>query len=279
MQTTYRDLCSLLAGIYDNGEARAIVRLVLETKFDMSYTDILCDGLQQLSEADGKKLMDIMQQLAEGMPVQYVLGEAEFCGRMYKVNPGVLIPRPETAELAIAVSEEMKDKQQAAILDICTGSGCIATTIALECPKADVEAWDISPEALQVAKENAAKLGAKVNVVYQDALNIPYNGERWTAIVSNPPYVLDSERKDMSPHVLNHEPSLALFVPDTDPLRFYTARARYAITALVNGGLLYFEINPLCAKMVEEMLTAAGFKDVAIVDDQYGKQRFVKAYR
>ena len=173
----------------------------------------------------------------------------------------------------------MKDKQQATILDICTGSGCIATTIALECPKADVEAWDISPEALQVAKENAAKLGAKVNVVYQDALNIPHNGERWTAIVSNPPYVLDSERKDMSPHVLNHEPSLALFVPDTDPLRFYTAIARYAIKALVEDGLLYFEINPLCAKMVEEMLTVTGFKDVAIVDDQYGKQRFVKAYR
>ena len=165
MQTTYRDLCSLLAGIYDNGEARAIVRLVLETKFDMSYTDILCDGIQQLSDADAKRLMDIMQQLAEGMPVQYVLGEAEFCDRMYKVKPGVLIPRPETAELAIAVSEEMKDKQQAAILDICTGSGCIATTIALECPKAVVEAWDISPTALEVAKENAAKLGAKVNVI------------------------------------------------------------------------------------------------------------------
>ena len=149
----------------------------------------------------------------------------------------------------------------------------------MECPKAVVEAWDISPTALEVAKENAAKLGAKVNVVYQDALNIPHNGERWTAIVSNPPYVLDSERKDMSPHVLNHEPSLALFVPDTDPLRFYTAIARYAIKALVEDGLLYFEINPLCAKMVEEMLTATGFNNVAIVDDQYGKQRFVKAYR
>ena len=149
----------------------------------------------------------------------------------------------------------------------------------MECPKADVEAWDISLEALQVAKENAAKLGAKVNVVYQDALNIPHNGERWTAIVSNPPYVLDSERKDMSPHVLNHEPSLALFVPDADPLRFYTAIARYAIKALVEDGLLYFEINPLCAKMVEEMLIATGFNNVAIVDDQYGKQRFVKAYR
>lgn len=280
MPITYRQLCDSLSSLYDAGEARAIVRLVLETRFGMSYTDILCDGHQKLDEKATNELEDIMEELRKGIPVQYVLGEAEFCGRMFGVREGVLIPRPETAEMITALIEEFSDcTTPIKVLDVCTGSGCIAVTLATELKKAGVEAWDISDVALSVARENAERFGVKVNVVRQDALLPPDDAMKWTAIVSNPPYIMDRERKAMEPHVLDHEPSLALFVPDSDPLRFYSAIARYAAKALMKGGLLYFEINPLCASEIAEMLDEMGFTAISIVDDQFGKQRFAKAYR
>lgn len=280
MPVTYRELCSSLTSIYDDGEARAIVRLVLETRFGMSYADIVCDGLQTLDEMARKELDTIMRQLRQGKPVQYVLSEAEFCGRMFAVREGVLIPRPETAEMAMAVINELSGKPNGTkVLDVCTGSGCIAVTLAAELPQAEVEAWDISEVALSVARGNAEKFGVKVNVVCQDALLPPEDTMKWTAIVSNPPYILNSERATMECHVLDHEPSLALFVPDNDPLLFSTAISRYAAKALVKGGLLYFEINPLCATAIVKMLDEMGFVAIELIDDQYEKQRFVKAYR
>lgn len=279
MQTTYKQLWAGLRKLYEEGEARAIVRLVLETKFDMSYTDIVCGGVEDMSEADGIALEGIMSRLYKGEPVQYVLGEAEFCGNAFTVCRGVLIPRPETAEMVQAVAGELSGKSAVSLLDVCTGSGCIAVSLALQLPDAYVEAWDVSDEALSVASGNAVRLGATVNVVWQDALLPPDDSARWTAIVSNPPYVMECEKADMARHVLDYEPSLALFVPDDDPLLFYTSIARYAAKALVAGGLLYFEINPLCAAMVETMLRDMGFVSVAVVGDQYGRQRFVKAYR
>ena len=278
MQTTYRELSNSLSGVYDIAEARAITRLVLETKFGLSFTDIVSDDFHTLTDADEQLLLSLFSQLKEGIPVQYVLGEAEFCGRMFRVCPGVLIPRPETSELTLSICAELKDTAQANVLDICTGSGCIATTISLELPLATIEAWDISSVALQVAKDNAERLGAKVAVVYQDALCPPNDEDKWDAIVSNPPYVLESERSNMASHVLNHEPDIALFVPDTDPLRFYTSIAQYATHALRHGGALYFEINPLCATKIVDMLSGMSFTNVEIINDQYGKQRFVKAY-
>lgn len=280
MPLTYRELYTSLSPVYGDGEARAIVRLVLETRFGMPYADIVCGGPQALDEEAQKELEAIMRQLRQGRPVQYVLGEAEFCGRMFAVREGVLIPRPETAEMTMDIAEEFSGVENPIrILDVCTGSGCIAVTLAAELPQAEVEAWDISNVALSVARDNAGRFGVKVNVVSQDALLPPDDTMKWTVIVSNPPYVMDRERMAMEPHVLDYEPSLALFVPDTDPLRFYTAISRYAVKALAKGGLLYFEINPLCASGIVRMLDEMGFIAVEVIGDLFGKQRFVKAYR
>lgn len=275
---TYRDLCRRLSPVFGDGEARAIVRLVLETRFGLSYADIVCDGIARLTAGQQASLAAIEARLLTGEPVQYVLGEAEFCGRTFHVEPGVLIPRPETAELVQAVCADIGDTE-GSVLDICTGSGCIAVTIALDCPGCQVECWDISDVALTVAQRNADVMGARVRVVRRDALCPPADAERWSAIVSNPPYVLESERQSMTHSVLDYEPHLALFVPDADALRFYAAIGRYAIGALCHGGKLYFEINPLCASSVTELLVTMGFAQVAAFDDQYGRKRFVKAIR
>ena len=275
---TYRDLCSRLSTVYGDSEARAIVRLVLETRFGLSYADIICDGTARLTADQQVCLADIASRLQKGEPVQYVLGEAEFCGRTFHVEPGVLIPRPETAELVQTVCRDI-GSDVGSVLDICTGSGCIAITIALDCPGCSVECWDISDTALSVARRHADAMGAKVGAVRFDALCPPSDVERWSVIVSNPPYVLDSERQSMSHSVLDYEPHLALFVPDADALRFYVAIARYAISALRHGGRLYFEINPLCASSITELLCTMGFEQVEVIDDQYGRQRFVKAIR
>ena len=278
MPFDFRNLCRSLEPAYGHGEARAVVMLVLEKLFDMSYADIVCDGLRHLDEESACRLSAVMQRLQNGEPVQYVLGEASFCGRMFAVKEGVLIPRPETEEMTRAVIASLSDKPCARVLDICTGSGCIAVTIAKELPQAEVTAWDISDVALSVAKRNAEAMDVQVNVVSQDALHPPFDTDVWTAIVSNPPYVMESERKTMAPHVLDHEPSLALFVPDASPLLFYVAIARYAAKALVKGGVLFFEINPLCASRVVAMLGEEGFSDIDTINDQFGKQRFVRAY-
>ena len=259
---TYRDLCSRLSTVYGDSEARAIVRLVLETRFGLSYADIICDGTARLTADQQVCLADIASRLQKGEPVQYVLGEAEFCGRTFHVEPGVLIPRPETAELVQTVCRDI-GSDVGSVLDICTGSGCIAITIALDCPGCSVECWDISDTALSVAQRNADAMGAQVGVVRQDALCPPS----------------DVERQSMSPSVLDYEPHLALFVPDADALRFYVAIARYAISALRHGGRLYFEINPLCASSITELLCTMGFEQVEVIDDQYDHQRFVKAIR
>ena len=296
----YETLWRRLTGIYDTDEAKAIVRWVLDVRFGLSLTDIVCRKTDELGETACAELEAMMQRLEQAEPVQYVVGVAEFCGRMFHVEPGVLIPRPETAELCEEILEvrgkrrEVRDYQ---ILDIGTGSGCIAITLALEMPEAKVTAWDISEKALSIAQENAKMLGADVSFEQKDILKLGEalnHGDRhsdlrcatiiepvpmipWDVIVSNPPYVCDKEKAEMSRHVLEHEPHLALFVPDDDPLRFYRAIAQYAKAALKPGGLLYFELNPLYARETEALLQDLGFAETSIRPDQFGKQRFLKA--
>ena len=284
---TYNELWRRLTDVYDDGEARAITRLVLEERFGMTLTDIVCGGVEALSADDGRTLDQLFDRLAQAEPVQYVLGSETFAGRPFTVRPGTLIPRPETADLCAWVQlcagsmknpSEAKETGNKRILDIGTGTGCIAVTLSLEIPQAEVTAWDISPIALQTARENAEKWDAKVNVVEQDALHAPADDKnRWDIIVSNPPYICDKERKDMERNVLEHEPSLALFVPDADPLLFYRHIAQYAVHALAPQGLLFFEINPLYLDETRQMLQAKGFKDITAKDDSFGKTRFVKA--
>ena len=269
----YEQLCQRLCNVYDTGEAKAIVRWVLDVRFGLSTTDIYCGKVTQLSPNDQAELEKIMQRLEKAEPVQYVLGVADFCGRQFHVAPGVLIPRPETAELChLIVEDGGKD-----ILDIGTGSGCIAITLALDIADAKVTAWDISDDALRIAKGNAKDLGVNVSFEHRDALNLSHTSQSWDVIVSNPPYICRKESDEMEDNVLRYEPDTALFVPDEDPLLFYRHIMNYAASALKQNGRLYFEINPIYADSIAVQLQQTGFVDILKITDQFGKNRFIKA--
>ena len=302
---TYQQLWQSLTPLYDAGEAQAIVRTVLDVKYGMTLTDIICGKVNEISADEERKLEEIIIRLQKGEPVQYVLGEADFAGRTFRVEPGVLIPRPETAELCQWIEEDIAGKStdspkdssedspedssgnspQATddaklILDICTGSGCIAITLGLNIPNSEVTGWDISEDALRIAQGNVEMLKARnVRIEYQDALALPKAAEAADLIVSNPPYICEKEKADMEKNVLEHEPSLALFVPDEDPLKFYRAIAEYASSALKSGGALYFEINPIYEKETREMLQELDFKDIETKEDAFGKKRMMRAMK
>lgn len=275
---TYRELWRTLEPLYGNGEARAITDYVLDVCFGLSKADILCGSVDEMTAEKTAELNKIFGRLMEGEPVQYVLGLAEFCGRWFSVRPGVLIPRPETEELCAWITADSKASASPKVLDIGTGSGCIAITLQLDMPESKVTAWDISADALDVARENAQQLGANVNFVKLDALNAKPEGE-WDVIVSNPPYICEKEKKDMAVNVLEHEPHTALFVPDTDPLLFYRAITRLAVQTLSKGGRLYFEINPIYADDTCHMMRAEGMTAVELRSDMYGKQRMAKGVK
>ena len=280
---TYQQFWQSLTPLYDAGEAQAIVRTVLDVEYGMTLTDIICGKVNELSSDEERNLEEIITRLQNGEPVQYVLGEADFAGRTFQVEPGVLIPRPETAELCQWIEEEVSsleadDPKQ--ILDICTGSGCIAITLGLNIPNSEVTGWDISEDALRIAQGNVEMLKAgNVRIEYQDALMLPKVAEAADIIVSNPPYICEKEKADMEKNVLEHEPSIALFVPDKEPLKFYRAIAEYASSALKSEGALYFEINPIYEKEAREMLEELGFKDIKTKEDAYGKKRMMKAMK
>lgn len=276
---SYNSLWRSLTPLYDPDEAKAVVRTLLDSLFGMTLTDIVCGAVDSLSAADTQRLSAAMRRLEAAEPVQYVLGSAPFCRRRFAVRPGVLIPRPETEWLVQRATVAAKGRKAGnrRILDIGTGSGCIAISIALEVPEAVVEAWDISPQALDIARANASDLGASVTFTLADALNAPCEEATRDIIVSNPPYICHREHAAMSPNVLRHEPHTALFVPDDDPLLFYRAIALYARKALRHGGMLLFECNTLYAADTAAMLRTMGFDDPAVHDDCFGKPRFVEA--
>ena len=299
---TYQEFWQSLTPLYDAGEAQAIVRTVLDVEYGMTLTDIICGKVNELSSDEERNLEEIIRRLQNGEPVQYVLGEADFAGRTFHVEPGVLIPRPETAELCQWIEEDvssLESDERKQILDICTGSGCIAITLGLTIPNSEVTGWDISEDALRIAQGNVEMLKAgNVRIEYQDALMLPKAAEAeeaaeiseatksesslskgWNIIVSNPPYICEKEKADMEKNVLEHEPSIALFVPDEDPLKFYRAIAEYASSALKSEGALYFEINPIYEKETREMLQSLGFKDIEAKEDAFGKKRMMKAMK
>lgn len=275
---TYRELWRTLEPLYGNGEARAVTDYVLDVCFGLSKADIMCGAVEEMTAEKTAELRKIFGRLTEGEPVQYVLGRAEFSGRWFDVRPGVLIPRPETEELCAWITADSKASASPKVLDIGTGSGCIAITLQLDMPESKVTAWDISADALDVARENAQQLGANVNFVKLDALNAKPEGE-WDVIVSNPPYICEKEKKDMAVNVLEHEPHTALFVPDADPLLFYRAITRLAVQTLSKGGRLYFEINPIYADDTCRMMRAEGMTAVELRSDMYGKQRMAKGIK
>ena len=281
---SYDEFWQPLTKVYDSGEAKAIARMVYEVRFGLSLTDIV---MGRAGQCPDEELRAIQKRLLEGEPVQYIIGVADFCGRQFHVEPGVLIPRPETAELCRWIIEERGERREErdfSVLDIGTGSGCIAITLALEMPEAKVTAWDISDDALRIAQKNATTLGAEVAFEKQDALNIsltshhsPLTSNQWDLIVSNPPYIKPKERDGMEKNVLAYEPHVALFAPEDQPIIFYQRIGDYAWQSLNPGGMLFFELNPLTANDVSSYLQRLGFTEVEIRKDDYGKDRFLKA--
>ncbi len=277
---TYHDICQRLTPLYGPQEAKAMTRLLLEDLFSLSFADILCGATEHLSDADSLRLQQSVARLLDAEPLQYVTGTAFFCGHPFHVAPGVLIPRPET-EWIVDTAVGLVTSSAPRILDIGTGSGCIATSISLALADRHcyTEAWDISEDALRIAADNAARLGAEVKFRRRDALSDTNAAESWNIIVSNPPYICNREAADMHANVLRHEPHLALFVPDTDPLLFYRAIASYAMRSLRKGGWLLFECNTLYAHDTAQMALDMGFATSVVEDDCFGKPRFVKAQK
>ena len=276
---SYEEFWRPLTALYDTDEAKAVARLVFDVQYGLTMADIIMGKVETL---DHQPLQTLQQRLLQGEPVQYVLGIAEFGGLQFHVEPGVLIPRPETYELCqrvIGIECASLRRDAATILDIGTGSGCIACTLGVELPKAEVTAWDISDDALRVASGNARWLGAEVTFEKQDIRCVPDDHERWDVIVSNPPYVCEHEKAQMERHVLDYEPSLALFVPDDDPLLFYRSIGRYATQALKADGYLLFEVNTRYGEAAANMLKDLGFTDVKVYKDQFEKDRFVYAHK
>lgn len=296
---TYHDICQRLTPLYGPQEAKAMTRMLLEDLFSLSFADILCGATEHLSDADTLRLQQSVARLLDAEPLQYVTGTAFFCGHPFHVAPGVLIPRPET-EWIVDTAVNLVTSSAPRILDIGTGSGCIATSISLALVDKHcyTEAWDISEEALRIAADNAERLGADVKFRRRDALRLEEDfpaeenqsgaevliadnasSASWDVIVSNPPYICNREAADMHANVLRHEPHLALFVPDTDPLLFYRAIARYSMRSLRKGGWLLFECNTLYAHDTAQMASNMGFATSVVEDDCFGKPRFVKAQK
>ena len=316
MTETVAYIRNSLKDIYPPPETQAHVRLIMERVCGLSTYQLLLGKDKELSDTEKFKIKEIVEGLRLYKPIQYLLGIADFYGMEFKVTPDVLIPRPETAELVERIITDYRS-QAPRILDIGTGSGCIAISLAKHLPRAEVAAVDISPEALTVAEENARLNQVSVSFLELDILSegnpsfmqgkLKFHVEEtkvshkenksftymkpkshteettasfignFNCIVSNPPYIMDKEKATMEANVLENEPHMALFVPDDDPLLFYRAIARFGQRHLMEGGHLYFEINALCGKETVAMLRQENYTEVELIQDLYGKDRIVKA--
>jgi release factor glutamine methyltransferase len=263
----------------DREEANAIGYSVLESLFDLSRTDVLA-GKDIPIDADENRISDIVARVNRDEPIQYILGHADFYGRKFLVTPSVLIPRPETEELVLHVIRFSAERKNAVlkILDIGTGSGCIPVTLSLELPNVQVFATDISEEALVVAKKNGQKLNAQVEFLKHDILKYPLTIKDLDIITSNPPYIAVSEKPSMGKHVVDHEPHLALFVSDLDPLIFYRAITNQSKHVLKPRGLLIVEINERFGNEVKDIFVQNEFQDVTVIKDVSGKDRMVAGF-
>ncbi len=272
------DIKRRLSTVYSAGETDSMTRVIVEEMLHYTPVDAVLKKDAPVSPFMQSRVGEVVDRLLRYEPIQYIFGKTSFCGLEIKVTPAVLIPRPETAELVDIIEKEWGGRTDLRVMDLCTGSGCIAVALARGLKFPVVDALDISKAALDVARENAASLKVKVNFIHGDLLSLtPPASPLYDIIVSNPPYIAMRERASMERNVLDYEPAAALFVPDSDPLRFYKPIGAYAVRALSPGGKLYLEINPLYASDVVEMLRDFGFRDVSVVNDMYGKQRFVIA--
>ena len=267
-----------LQEIYPPEEVKALSMLICCDMLGLDALDIYMGKDIILSECKQRELENIIFRLQKNEPIQYIRGVAEFCGRNFKVASGVLIPRPETAELVELIVEENPNARR--LLDIGTGSGCIAISLSKSLPGARVDAWDISEEALAIARKNNEELDAQVTFCRQDVFSADgMQSGSYDIIVSNPPYVTETEKREMEANVLDWEPELALFVPDEDPLRFYRRIAELGRELLRPDGKLYFEINQAYGQDMIRMIEMNQYRDVRVIKDIFGKDRILTANR
>ena len=280
-----RHYASELETIYGSDEANALIMILLEHYFGIDRVKIAMEPELRLSESELLTLHFAVKELLTNKPIQYIIGETEFCGMRFEVNENVLIPRPETEELVKMVINNVGTRRatsvRCSILDIGTGSGCIAISIAKLLKGSVVTAIDVSEKSLEIAKKNAKANDADVRFILDDILN-PQNPVliegKFDIIVSNPPYVCESEKSEMRANVLDYEPSSALFVNDNDPLIFYRKILEFAQKTLKSGGEIWFEINEKFGKETQNLCIEMGFKTVEIIKDFREKERIVRAY-
>lgn len=271
------DIKSALAAAYPEGEVRAFVRILFEEWMHYSTVDIYMRADSEVPPFVVEKMHHAVQRLLRHEPIQHIVGVAHFHGHRFAVSKHTLIPRPETEQLVDMIVDRNQDVPDLCVLDIGTGSGCIACSLARALRFAEVHAFDISQPALDLAAENARNLGVKVAFHHVDILNAVPQPQQFHIIVSNPPYICMHEQQLMEDNVLRYEPHSALFVPDNDPLLFYRGIARYASVALKPGGKLYFEINAAYGNDTAKLLSEFHFADIEVVRDFYGRDRFVSA--
>lgn len=266
-----------LSNLYDAREAKNIYYLLLQELLHCNLTYLLIHGTGNATDEQSCVMETYTQRLSEGEPLQHILGYAEFYGTTFRVNRNVLIPRPETEELVTWILQDSPNAPS--LLDIGTGSGCIAISLKMQMSQSEVFAMDISPEALETARTNAKRNDAEVHFLHESILDQPQHDRQYAVIVSNPPYILQKEKATMHVNVLQHEPHLALFVEDADPLLFYRAIAQFAQQHLAEDGQLYFEINEAFGKETCEMLQQYGFRSVELRKDMNGKDRMIKCQK
>lgn len=270
-----------LTPIYDAGEAESFFYLILEEKHQLKRIGLALHPDLVFSEAEIVVWNSILEQLKQEIPVQYLLGKTSFYGLDFEVNENVLIPRPETEELVEWILESQKSKvesQNIRILDIGTGSGCIAISLAKSIPNAQVFAIDVSEKALATAKKNAERNAVEVTFINQNILETEDLRQQFDIIVSNPPYVRNLEKEEIKKNVLDNEPHLALFVEDNDALIFYKKIAELAQKNLSENGQLYFEINQYLGKETVDLLEKMNFKNIELRKDIYGNDRMISCH-
>lgn len=282
MKEIRNDITNALQALYQPAEIECFIRLILEHLFAMPYHRILAEKELPVTAEKQEQSRAITQRLSRSEPIQYILGYADFYGLSFHVTPATLIPRPETEELVEKILTDHPKQSGTSLLDIGTGSGCIALTLAKHLPTSTVTGVDISPLALEVAEENARRHTIN-NLNFRQVDILATNAEQllpeapFDYIVSNPPYIMEKEKVTMEKNVLTYEPEKALFVPDNNPLLFYRRIAQLGHLLLKPSGTLYFEINARCGEAMKEMMTKEGYTQVELFRDLSGNDRIIKA--
>jgi release factor glutamine methyltransferase len=277
MKTILHYIQSELQGLYSETEIRSLSLLLIEKLTGFSRSEIFLNKNTTFSIEQIQQFESFIEKLKNFVPIQYILGETEFYGLKFLVNESVLIPRPETEELVDWIITDHETGAPLKILDIGTGSGCIAITLKHAFPNATVDAFDISEKGLETALENAILNKTTVNLSKINILDVPRFERKWDIIVSNPPYIPHREKANMLPNVLNYEPHIALFVPSKDPLIFYRQITSFAKNQLKPNGKIYFEINQSAGYTCVNLLKKEGFEQVELRKDIFGKNRMVRA--